>query len=53
MAAVGCHTLRRRCVCVFGVICGDLCGSEDAVARGANWHSDGYERLNNASTNRH
>ena len=27
-------------MCVFGVKSGDLCGSEDAVARGADWHSD-------------
>ncbi len=27
-------------MCVFGVKSGDLCGSEDAVAQGADWHSD-------------
>ena len=40
MAAVGCYTLRGRCVCVFGVKCGDSCGSEDAVEQVADWHSD-------------
>lgn len=40
MAAVGYYTLRGRCVCVFGVKCSDLCGSEGAVAREADWHSD-------------
>jgi hypothetical protein len=40
VAAVGCYTLRGRCVCVFGVKSGDLCGSEDAVAQMADWHSD-------------
>lgn len=44
MAAVGCYTLLGRCVCVSGVNCGDLCGSEAAVAQGADWHSDaGWE----------
>ena len=27
-------------MCVFGVKSGDLCGSEDAVVHGADWHSD-------------
>ena len=40
MAAVGCYTLRGRCVCVFGVKCGDLCGSDCLVARGADRHSE-------------
>lgn len=40
VAAVGCYTLRGRCVCVFGVKCSDLCGSEGAVAQGEGWHSD-------------
>lgn len=40
MVAVGYYTLRGRCVCVFGVKSGDLCGSEGVVARGADWHSD-------------
>ena len=40
VTAVGCYTLRGRCVCVFGVKCGDLCGSEAVVAQGADWHSD-------------
>ena len=40
MVAVGYYTLRGRCVYVFGVKSGDLCGSEGAVARGADWHSD-------------
>lgn len=40
MAAVGCYTLRGRCVCVFGVKSGDLCASEGVVARGAGWHSE-------------
>lgn len=39
MAAVGCYTQQGRCVCVFGVKSGDLCGSEGAVARAADWHS--------------
>jgi hypothetical protein len=37
---VGCYTLRGRCVCVFDVKSGDLCGSESVVAQGADWHSD-------------
>jgi hypothetical protein len=37
---VGCYTLRGRCVCVFGVKCGDLCGSDGAGVQGADWHSD-------------
>lgn len=36
----GCYTLRGRCVCVFGVKSGDLCGSEAVAAQGADWHSD-------------
>ena len=40
VAAVGCYTLRGRCVCVFDVKSGDLCGSEDTVTQGADWHSD-------------
>jgi hypothetical protein len=40
VASVGCYTRVGRCVCVFGVKCGDLCGSEGRVARGADWHSD-------------
>ena len=40
VAVIGCYTLQGRCVCVFGVKCGDLYGSERAVARGADWHSD-------------
>ena len=40
MATVGYYTLRGRCVYVLGVKCGDLCGSEGAVAEGADWHSD-------------
>lgn len=40
MVAVGGYTLLGRCVCVFGVKSGDLCGSEDDVVRGADWHSD-------------
>lgn len=43
MAAVGCYTLRGRCVCVFGVKLNDLCGSEALVAQGADWHSDTVE----------
>ena len=39
VAAVGCYTLRGRCVCVFGVKSGDLCGSEGVVAQGAYWHN--------------
>lgn len=43
--AVGCYTLRGCCACVFGVKCGDLCGSEGTVAQRADWHSDAwYER---------
>ena len=38
--AVDCYTLQGRCVCVFGVKYDDLYGSEDAVAQGADWHSD-------------
>jgi group I intron endonuclease len=45
VAAVCCYTLRGRCVCVFGVKCGDLCGSEDVVARGVDWHSDAESKL--------
>ena len=40
MVAVGCYALRGHSVCVFGVKCGDFCGSEGAVALGAVWHSD-------------
>lgn len=40
MVAVGCYTLRGCCVCVFGVKCGDLCGSERAVAQRADWHNE-------------
>ncbi len=40
VVAVGCYTLRGRYVSVFGVKSGDLCGSEVAAARKANWHSD-------------
>ena len=40
VAAVDCYTLQGRCVCVFGVKYDDLYGSEDAVAHGADWHSD-------------
>ena len=40
MVAVDCYTLRGRCVCVFGVKFGDLCGSEGVNAKGADWHSD-------------
>jgi hypothetical protein len=40
VAAVDCYTLQGRCVCVFGVKYDDLYGSEDAVAQGADWHSD-------------
>jgi len=39
-AAVSRYTLRGRFVCGFGVKCGDLCDSEDAVAKGADWHSE-------------
>lgn len=47
MAAVGRYTLRRRCVCVFGVKSGDLYGSEGAVAQGVDWHSDaGKNKIN-------
>jgi hypothetical protein len=34
-------------VCVFGVKCGDLCGSEGVVARGADWHSDAKQKFGN------
>jgi len=44
VAAVGCYTLRECCVYVFGVKSGDLCGSEDEVVRGADWHSDAGEK---------
>lgn len=37
---VDCYTLRGRCVCVFGVKCGDMYGSEGVVAQGADWHSE-------------
>lgn len=40
LTAVGCYTLRGRSLYGFGVIRGDFCGSEGAVARGADWHSD-------------
>ena len=44
MAAVDCYTLRGRCVCVFGVKSGDLCGSEGIVEQGVYWHSDACEK---------
>lgn len=44
--SLGCYTLQGRCVCVFGVKCGDLCGSEVAVAQGADWHSDAGGKWN-------
>lgn len=34
MAALGCYTLRGRCVCVFGVKCGDLCGGVVQLSKG-------------------
>ena len=40
MVAVGCYALRGHSVCVFGVKCGGLYGSEGAVAHGAEWNSD-------------
>lgn len=40
MAAVDCYTLRGRCMCIFGVKSGDLCGSEVVSAQEADWHSD-------------
>jgi hypothetical protein len=50
VAAVSCYTLRGRCVCVFGVKCCDLCGSEDAVAQGADWHSGATEKWERKNT---
>jgi hypothetical protein len=39
VVAVDFYTLRGRSLYVFGVKSGDLCGSEGAVARTADWHS--------------
>lgn len=39
VGCVECCTAAEGFVCVFGVKCGDLCGSEGVVAQGADWHS--------------
>lgn len=48
VVTVDCYTLRGRQVCVLGVKCGDLCGSQGVVVQGADWHHYAGSRWRNA-----